>query len=654
MYEARFTTKQIYDNYAKSVSKPKSYTPAKSRSLGAFEPDPAQRNTTTRSTYTPPTRRNTKKNKGSTYDEVPQVLTQSIVQRPKPKPTKETGYQKVTRIFNEAMSGFGDFEVPTQPTFDTVKPQNLYKDNRYFGPQVYTPDTSQFGRGYEKKYFLGMELPTGSPSLPKSLKRSNVNIFGNTKDHPRLNMFGVKRSYTRNPDSLMAPPTMSKPEINFDDRTELLLGTRNAVARALDFVEDSDPQTTIITSQHTVEKGESVLSIVEDFNRDKPDKEKVTLEEVGELNNIPNVVENPFGRVQKGDILQIPVKKETAVQVLRQEIERERKVKKELLEFKRLSGEQKIKILREKGIIPEESIQKISDSGEISPELEAITDELIKKYVQAKEDLEGKTQAGSITTEELKNVATEDMSGFGGMGPDPSTGKKIKGLMSPTPEPVDAITAAKRDITDQFIDDIGTYGETDHGDTPVQSNDEGADENNLDVAYGHKLKQSEKDSGMIHGIKFKNDDGTYIALTEAQKREILKKDFEAETNLARTVEGGWDSKLAAKGSSWNQLDFKYQNALSSLAFNTGGKAAGKQWDAVLDAAIAEDPKAFAREMRRTMVTGTDKNGKPIKEITRGTDNRVAKELYYAGIISSLEEVKDELPKADKDAGIPMK
>ena len=388
---------------------------SKSRSLGAFEPDPAQRNTTTRSTYTPPTRRNTKKNKGSTYDEVPQVLTQGIVQRPKPKPTKETGYQKVTRIFNEAMSGFGDFEVPTQPTFDTVKPQNLYKDKRYFGPQVYTPDTSQFGRGYEKKYFLGMELPTGSPSLPKSLKRSNVNIFGNTKDHPRLNMFGVKRSYTRNPDSLMAPPTMSKPEINFDDRTELLLGTRNAVARALDFVEDSDPQTTIITSQHTVEKGESVLSIVEDFNRDKPDKEKVTLEEVGELNNIPNVVENPFGRVQKGDILQIPVKKETAVQVLRQEIERERKVKKELLEFKRLSGEQKIKVLKEKGIIPEESIRKISDIGELSSGVEAELEDILlalEKETGSKEDLTDLSQAGSNTTEGLKNVATKEPKQF--------------------------------------------------------------------------------------------------------------------------------------------------------------------------------------------------------------------------------------------------
>lgn len=265
-----------------------------------------------------------------------------------------------------------------------------------------------------------------------------------------------------------------------------------------------------------------------------------------------------------------------------------------------------------------------------------------------------RTANQSMMTGSQREYAPEDTSGFGGMGPDPSTGQEVRGLMSPTPEPVDAITAAKRDLTDQFIDDIGTYGETDHGDTPVQSNDEGADENNLDVAYGHKLKQSEKDSGMIHGIKFKNDDGTYIPLTEAQKREILKKDFEVETDLARTIEGGWDSKLAAKGSSWDLLDFKYQNALASLAFNTGGKAAGEQWDAVLDAAIAKDPKAFAREMRRTMVTGTDKNDKPIKEYTRGTDNRVAKELYYAGIISSLEEVKDQLPKADKDAGIPMK
>lgn len=242
-----------------------------------------------------------------------------------------------------------------------------------------------------------------------------------------------------------------------------------------------------------------------------------------------------------------------------------------------------------------------------------------------------------------------------------------KGLMSPrldskgeTPEKsrtVDDVTfspieEAIKEKTSQFYDDIGTYGETDHGDTPVQSNDEGAAADDLDVGYGHKLKQSEKDSGMIHGIKFKNADGTYIPLTDAQKREILKKDFEVETNLARTVKNGWDSKLAKKGSSWDQLNFKYQNALSSLAFNTGGVLAGTEWNKVLDAAIAEDPKAFAKEMRRTRdVKQPDGTIKKVKD--EAMDNRVAKELYYSGIIDKLSEVSDELPNASVRSGIPQ-
>ena len=230
---------------------------------------------------------------------------------------------------------------------------------------------------------------------------------------------------------------------------------------------------------------------------------------------------------------------------------------------------------------------------------------------------------------------------------------KDLGLMSPTkPQPVDAITAAKKDLTNKFYDDIGTYGESDHGDTPVQSNDVGADADDLDVGYGHKLKQSEKDSGMIHGIKFKNEDGTYIPLTEVQKREILKKDFERETNLARNRANGWDSKLETKGSSWDQLDFKYQNALSSLAFNVGGTLAGDDWDRVLDAAIAEDPKAFATEMRRTRdVRQPDGTIKKVKD--EAMDNRVAKELYYSGIIDKLSEVSDELPEATAGSGVPQ-
>lgn len=279
--------------------------------------------------------------------------------------------------------------------------------------------------------------------------------------------------------------------------------------------------------------------------------------------------------------------------------------------------------------------QPAIQTGELAPAIQDTSDE----EKQALIDME---EAALARIKKVEDVITNKMN--------KDQGASTKGLMArPDFSPIEE---AIKEKTSQFYDDIGTYGEGDHGGTPVQSNDEGADADDLDVGYGHKLKQSEKDSGMIHGIKFKNADGTYIPLTDAQKREILKKDFEVEINLARTVKNGWDSKLAKKGSSWDQLNFKYQNALSSLAFNTGGVLAGTEWDKVLDAAIAEDPKAFAKEMRRTRdVMQPDGTIKKVKD--EAMDNRVAKELYYSGIIDKLSEVSDELPNASVGSGIPQ-
>lgn len=62
----------------------------------------------------------------------------------------------------------------------------------------------------------------------------------------------------------------------------------------------------------------------------------------------------------------------------------------------------------------------------------------------------------------------EPETGFEGMGPDPSTGKEVKGLMSP-PEPVDAITAATKEKTDfvnTFVERMaGDEGTEDHRDS---------------------------------------------------------------------------------------------------------------------------------------------------------------------------------------------
>ena len=57
-------------------------------------------------------------------------------------------------------------------------------------------------------------------------------------------------------------------------------------------------------------------------------------------------------------------------------------------------------------------------------------------------------------------------------------------------------------------------------------------------------------------------------------------------------------------------------------------------------------------MRRTRdVTQPDGTIKKVKD--EAMDNRVAKELYYSGIIDTLSEVSDELVNATAGSGIPQ-
>jgi hypothetical protein len=204
--------------------------------------------------------------------------------------------------------------------------------------------------------------------------------------------------------------------------------------------------------------------------------------------------------------------------------------------------------------------------------------------------------------------------------------------------------------TKNFYLNIGEQAESDHGSVPVATKDARekdlpVDQRSKDIGFGHKIKASEEASGMIHGIQFKNEDGTYIELTEDQKVEILNKDMAAELSLARAGSGGkkgWDAKLKDLGITWDDLDYKYQNVLTSLAYNVGGGKAGTGWTAVLTAAKNQDPVAFAEELRR----------KDAGNNTAGMDNRVLKELFYAGIISGRDEVSSVLPLGDRRSGVP--
>ncbi len=219
------------------------------------------------------------------------------------------------------------------------------------------------------------------------------------------------------------------------------------------------------------------------------------------------------------------------------------------------------------------------------------------------------------------------------------------GLMSRVSRKRGPILAESR-TTDAFYLNIGTHAETDHGSTPQITNDSREAnkpdaEKSRDVGFGHKITAAENTSGKIHGITFKNKDGTYKPLNETEKRTILKADMKIHQDSARA--SGWDAKLKKIGTSWDQLDEPYQNALTSLAYNVGGSKAGKSWNKVLTAAKNRDVGSFALGMRR----------KDAGKNTAGMDNRVAKELYFAGLISSLTDVSSQLPLADSRSGIPV-
>lgn len=202
-------------------------------------------------------------------------------------------------------------------------------------------------------------------------------------------------------------------------------------------------------------------------------------------------------------------------------------------------------------------------------------------------------------------------------------------------------TPNDNNIALDFYSNIGVYAESDHGSLPIRTHDDREahlpeDQRSFDVGYGHKLTQAEVESGMIHGISFQD------GLTAENKTTILNKDMENNIKLARN--SAWDKKLKVKGGSWDKVDHGFQLALTSLAYNVGGTKAADEWDSVLDAALKGDVKQFAKQSRR----------QDNEKYTAGMDNRVLKEMYFAGLIKKASEVKDVLPLGNaKDAGIPQ-
>ena len=169
--------------------------------------------------------------------------------------------------------------------------------------------------------------------------------------------------------------------------------------------------------------------------------------------------------------------------------------------------------------------------------------------------------------------------------------------------------------------------------TPMITNDSAEkdladDKKSRDIGYGHKIKKSEWDTGMIHGIKFWDlEKKQAIPLTEQDVLEIL--DADMSENLTGVLPD-WNKKIKERelGNSFDDINPQAQAVLTSLAFNVGSKKA-KQWKNIFNnfglyypSMSAEETAQFANDLRR------DDGGKR----TKGTDNRVMKELVSAGLI----------------------
>jgi GH24 family phage-related lysozyme (muramidase) len=291
----------------------------------------------------------------------------------------------------------------------------------------------------------------------------------------------------------------------------------------------------------------------------------------------------------------------------------------------------------------------ISDMGKLlktatDPEAPApVSEDPDREFYQSGVPIEERVFEG----EDPRNLGGAEGYGSVGTTADAETGE---GLMSPRFD-----TKGDTGLT-TFYEDIGKKAESDHGSTPVATKDaretkEYIDgklnpnyianeaDRSKDVGYGHKVTAAEEASGKIRGVSFKNDDGTYKELTEEDKITILNADMQAHKEAA--LDAGWETKLANLGTSWNELDPSYQRALTSLAYNVGGKKAGEDWTAVLKAAKDKDVVDFARQLRR----------KDAGRYTAGMDNRVIKELKFAGLIDKRSDVSTVLPLANASSGV---
>lgn len=220
-------------------------------------------------------RRETQRDSGSTYDEVPQTIKTGLggTRRVPKKPDEEKStYEKV----KETVVGLFDFFGGDEPKDVKTKSGNVYTGPMFAG---YTPDTSNFRDLYTEKVPLPKIFEDAGMRLTRSL--NDVSPVLPSIDNPALNMFGVTRDFARDPDPLIESPTMAQPE------TPTAL---TGVPRALAMASVNTP-----TKDYVIQAGDTLSEIAE--------REGTTVKALADLNDIP---ESDVDIIMAGETLKLP------------------------------------------------------------------------------------------------------------------------------------------------------------------------------------------------------------------------------------------------------------------------------------------------------------------------------------------------------------
>ena len=266
MYDPKFTQKQMYEQYGKSLTNKKKADPKPPSSSGfsGMGADPAERF-------------------GGSPTRGLGAKTRTFGGGQDNNPNRDEAESRgvVARVYERAVTRFRNFGA-SKPDDVIVDGKKVYQGPAFRG---FTPTipTQNFGGEYGKKsYFGGMGPNFGMTNYPRAdvsptLPPSTINIFGVNTDNPRLNMFGVRRGFTQPPSSPELPTSPDEPA-NVD-----------AITRAL--AQGMRPEPTVIDGEPVstieVKPGQTLFDIRDAYNESTLSKDKkITVEDIRRFNNI--------------------------------------------------------------------------------------------------------------------------------------------------------------------------------------------------------------------------------------------------------------------------------------------------------------------------------------------------------------------------------